>query len=363
MRIRTAALGLTSALAIMGATTLSASALTGTFTEVDPAVPDGFVSGADINDAGQTTGSAEFAGGEIHGFLRDADGTYTELLTLPAATYSQGNALNSAGDVVGGSGSIAALWPAAGGGPIDLGTLAGDTESFAEDINDAGWIVGTSRGAGGTRSWVRDPGDGLLVDIGTVPGGTTPQIRAINSAGVATGEVLVGGSFVGFTWTEAGGIVAMPLPDGETTLRPTAINDAGPVVGHVYVPGDDLYRTYVWDPTDGFTELTMDGYETSFAQSISDSGLVVGFVDNASDSSRSPAAWDLASGDATVFPLFAAGVFTSELEAANSDGLAVGITREGDDFDRTFIGLIAPDAVPAEPPAAVPVAAEPSFTG
>jgi hypothetical protein len=199
-----------------------------------------------------------------------------------------------------------------------------------------------------------------------VPGGTFTQVKAINNAGVAAGEVFVGGTFIGFTWTEAGGIVAMPLPDGETTFRPTDINDAGQVVGWVYVPGDDIYRSYVWDPTDGFTALTMPGYESTLAHSLNDAGLVVGAVDNASDPSRSPAAWDLASGDADAFAPFAAGVFTAEINAVNASGIAVGITREGDDFDRTWIGPIAADPVPttpSEPPAAVPVAGAPTFTG
>ena len=68
-----------------------------------------------------------------------------------------------------------------------------------------------------------------------------------------------------------------------------------------------------------------------------------------------------------MYPLFVDDGFTSELMAVNDNGVVLGVSREGDDFDRTFSGPIGLDTVPppAEPPppAAEPVAADPSFTG
>lgn len=371
MSIRRVGLAAATALTWVGVLGLQAGALTGSFTEIEPAVADGAVRVADINDAGQVTGSAQFAGG-WRGFVRATDGTYTELVPLAGDTFSGGSAINADGDVAGGSDSIATLWPA-GGAPVDLGTLPGDTESYAQGINDTGWIVGTSYGAT-TRSWVRDPdGGGVLVEIPTLPGGSSTQVKDINNGGVAVGETFVGGTFVPFTWTEDGLTEALPLPPGETTFRPTDINNAGQIVGSSYDPGDDLYRTYLWDPTDGYTELTMDGYETSLARMVNDAGLVVGFVDDATAPTRSPAAWDTASGDATVFPPFTSGVFTAELRAVNGTGLAIGFTTEGEDFDRGFIGQISADPLPdpttststpaPTAPGAQPVTAQPAFTG
>ena len=54
-------------------------------------IPGEFISGSEINDAGQSTGRAEFASG-MHGFLRDADGAYTDLAPLAGDTFSQGSA-------------------------------------------------------------------------------------------------------------------------------------------------------------------------------------------------------------------------------------------------------------------------------
>ena len=108
---------------------LGVGALTGTFAEVDAPIPGGFVSGTDINDAGQTIGTADFSDGQ-HAFLRDADGTYTELDGLPGSTYTAAYAINNDGDVVGTSSGTPVIWQG-GGAPVDLGTLPGETSADA----------------------------------------------------------------------------------------------------------------------------------------------------------------------------------------------------------------------------------------
>lgn len=368
MRAR-AVLSTTFTSAILVASTLGAGALVGTFTEVEPAIPDGFVFGADINTAGQTVGSAEFASG-FRGFLREPDGTYTELEALAGESFSGASALNDAGDAVGSSGSNPVLWED-GGPPIDLGDLAGSTDAQAVDINDDGWIVGTTSDTG--QSWYIDPADGTITDLGNVTGGTNVQVRAINNDEVVVGRVLVGGDFLPFTWTEGDGMSLLPLPAGETRWEPSDIDDSGRIVGFTFelVDGEGIYRAHLLDPMGEFTPLTIDGYDAAIPLGMNSTGLVVGHVEAIADpGGRVPAAWDLDSGDATAFPRFSDAAFTNELNAVNDSGIAVGISREGDDFERTFIGPITPDPVPPTPPApgpaapsAQPVAAAPSFTG
>jgi uncharacterized membrane protein len=356
------------AAALTAASTLGAGALVGTFSEVAPAVPEGSVSGSDINNAGQSVGQADFAGGS-RGFLREPDGTLTELAALPGESFSQANAINEAGDAVGGSGGEATLWED-GGAPVDLGDLPGSSDSYARDINDDGWIVGTTSDTG--QSWYIDPDVGTMTDLGNVPGGTNVQVRAINNDEVVVGRVLVAGDFQTFVWTEAEGMSLIPPPPGEVDFEPTDINDAGTIIGFTFefVAPEGFYRAYALSPSGDFTPLTVDGYESAIPYGINAAGLVVGFVDNVADPSRTPAAWDLATGDATAFPLFSDAAFTNELYAVNDSGIAIGISREGDDFDRTYLGPIAPDPVPPAPPApsptappAQPVAAAPDFTG
>jgi hypothetical protein len=352
--------------ATLGATTLGAGALVGDFTEVDPATPGGLVFGQDVNDLGQVVGSADFAGGR-RGFVRALDGTYTELEPLAGDSFSYASAINEGGDVVGGSDGHAVLWEA-GGAPLDLGSLPGEASAQAVDINDSGWIVGN--GSDLSEAWYRDPDVGTVAEIVPVPGGTITQVRAINNAGVAVGRVFVGGVPQPFTWNVDDGMTLLPLPPGETDFEPLDINGAGQIAGRTFefIAPDGFYRAYVLDPDDSYQQLTMDGFDSAFPMQLSDNGLVVGFVDNPDDPSRTPAAWDLSSGDATAFPLFNEAAFTNELNAVNSSGFAVGISREGDDFERTYVGAISADPTtpptpPATAPPAQPAAAAPDFTG
>jgi hypothetical protein len=365
MRMRLVVLGSLAAMAMVVGGPLGAGAITGEFFEVQPPIPNGFLSGSDVNDAGQSTGYADFGGSGNRAFLRDADGTYTELDPVAGDTFSQGRALNESGDVVGGSGSHAVLWEG-GGAPLDLGALPGHTDSFAEDINDDGWIVGTSNGGGAYRAWARDPSGGPLIDMGTISGSTVVQVAAMNNAGVAVGRALVAGEFLPWRWTEAGGIEPLPLPDGEVSFEPDDINASGRIVGHVFefIAPEGVYRAYVYDGV-GYEALEMDGYDSSFPHGINDEGLAVGFLDLQLESSRRPAAWDTITGATAAFALFEDAAFTNELNAVNNSGLAIGISREGDDLDRTWMGIIGPDVEPTDPaaPPAEPAPAAPSFTG
>ena len=342
---------------------LDAGALTGTVTELPPPVQAGDILPEDINDAGEVAGSATAPGEPNSVFRRAADGTYTDL--GPGQPF----AMNSAGDIVGRR-STATLWPA-GGGEVDLGTLPPDNDSLAFDINDSGVIVGYSFG-GSIRSWVRYPDDGVLVPM--FEPGDESMATQINNAGVATGT--------GFTWTAAGGKEVLPIPPGGTRpLVPEDINDAGQIAGNVEKAGSPpyRYRAYVWDPVDGYVELTVAGYETAFVTSLNESGLAVGYVNNDGVAPRM-AAWDLANGETVVFPpppgvVFPVpdqpedGLTRNALTAVNNHGLAVGLTSEADPdpiVRRAWLYQItrtpAPPGPPAAPPAA-PVPLEPAFTG
>ena len=129
---------------------------------------------------------------------------------------------------------------------------------------------------------------------------------------------------------------------GSTDRRPLAprangqdINDAGQIAGNVEKAGAAYsWRAYVWDPIDGYTRLTVEGYESAFVSSLNESGLAVGFVDNDAVAPRM-AAWDLTNGEATVFPPPPGVVFPvpdqrrdgglrNALTAVNNHSLAVG---------------------------------------
>jgi probable HAF family extracellular repeat protein len=67
----------------------------------------------------------------------------------------------------------------------NLGTLGGDTESQATDINNAGVIVGWSRtGFTPIRAYVWE--NGLMTDIGTLGGPSSVALAGGRSADVVT---------------------------------------------------------------------------------------------------------------------------------------------------------------------------------
>ena len=316
-----------------------AEATTVAFDEIGPATPGTTVTAGDRNEAGQVTGSTVFAVGR-HAYRRSAGGTLTDLGVLGTGTSSSGAALNGSGAVVGttattpGGDFRAFLWTESAG-MVDLGVLGGDTESSGIDINGSGWIVGRSDG----RGWVRDPADGVLVDVGTLPGATTIQMVAINDAGVALGAAFVPGGIIGFTWTEADGIRALPLPDGVASFRPSAITDAGQVLGTDFDLADG-YRTWLWDPLIGFTELAGPaGFASVFGADVNERGVVVGFAEDAADD-RSLAVWDtVRSPTATVLPSPTAGSIDASIDVVTDTGGLLASTNEIVDEDDVERGV------------------------
>ena len=101
------------------------------------------------------------------GFLY-SNGTTGRLGTLPGGSYSLAKGIDNAGQVVGESRGHAFLYSS--GTMTDLGTLPGGLDSYATGINNAGQVVGYSDTASG-------PGhaflysNGAMTDLGTLPGG------------------------------------------------------------------------------------------------------------------------------------------------------------------------------------------------
>jgi probable HAF family extracellular repeat protein len=165
--------------------------------------------------------------------------------------------LNAAGDVVGASSTVdfsdyrrgppfteqrAFLWRQ--GRMFNLGTLGGN-RSEARAINDAGVVVGQSRTTGNSGEHACRWSHGSLQDLGALPGRFVSRANDVNNAGQVVGDsqsvimivsVPPGSSRAGaFLYTDATGIV-----DLNTRIDPqlgwdldgaAAINDAGQIVG------------------------------------------------------------------------------------------------------------------------------------
>ena len=165
--------------------------------------------------------------------------------------------------------------PGAGGSGItivDLGTLGGPS-SMAHGINDLYQIVGfstTTGGAGHGFLWV----DGILTDLGTLPGMTHSTAYDINEAGQVVGSSYAGaGTVRAFLWS-AGAIQDLPPPPGYCCSEAFAINDDGLVAGAVSVTSGSPHAA-IW--RDGVaTDLQGAGPGEGFAWDINGSGRIVG---------------------------------------------------------------------------------------
>jgi probable HAF family extracellular repeat protein len=193
--------------------------------------------------------SSAHAGGPVnaHAFFYSG-GVMTDIGTLPGDSFTFASGLNSQGQVVGDSSSLlgqghAFLWKAQSG-MVDLSTLipanSGWVLHTATGINDSGQVTGI-----GDFNGLLDRGDvitlpaaagpGSIIDIGTMPGGSTAEAMAINASGQVVGRGDTtnpnGGTFEraflysGGTMTNLGALTGAPESVG------LDINDAGEVAG------------------------------------------------------------------------------------------------------------------------------------
>lgn len=109
-----------------------------------------------------------------------------------------GRAINENGQIAGqidaGDGSVgaAAYWASPTSAPVEIGTLPGDSQSFATGINEAGQVVGwsstSSDPAADRRAFHFDPQSGVLQDLGTVAGSSTAEAQDLNDTGLVVGS-------------------------------------------------------------------------------------------------------------------------------------------------------------------------------
>ena len=113
------------------------------------------------------------------------------------------NAVNASGESVGfvesRPGLPRATWRAANGVMIDLGTLPGGSRSSAVAVDDALTIVGQSETARGAFHAVRWH-HGIIEDLGTLPGGDFSVASAIDGDAVLGESTARDGLLHAFRW-------------------------------------------------------------------------------------------------------------------------------------------------------------------
>ncbi len=190
-----------------------------------------------INDSGQVAGTLRFSGEFLRGFLW-SNGVLTTLNPLQGYTDSRAYGINAGGEVVGSSCvddcGRATLWSE--GLVRDLtGGL-----STARAINDAGQVVGTMELAfEHAFLW----SEGVITDLGTLPGDQNSSALAINNSGQIVGSsnrVFFPGRESAVRWSD-GAIVNLndliPAGSGWVLREATGINDRGQIVGQGLIGG------------------------------------------------------------------------------------------------------------------------------
>ncbi|MEX0876954.1 MAG: GC-type dockerin domain-anchored protein [Phycisphaerales bacterium] len=245
----------------------------------------------DINDLDEVIGQSIDGFGVLMGTRWDASGAPTALGTLDGTVLSWAQAINNNGEIVGyseqGDGlRKATLWDGRGG-MIDVHTAIGSVgSSIPWDINDHGLIVGQAPlSPGFSKGFIWDQ-----VNPAQTVGAGSFYMGGANY-GVNNDGELVGSAFFFGDPDDAthavpdggGGYENQDInPQGFFFSQAKAINNNGLMVGH---SGFNSTTTggnaciFTGEPGNLVQTLgTLDGYDTSEAADVNDSGMIVGYA-------------------------------------------------------------------------------------
>ncbi len=236
-----------------------------------------------INDANQVVGNSYGPGGlfDQRGVRWEADGTLVDL-----GRYNNSNTffqdINEAGVIVGNSNR--AFYYAPGTGYTELGALNGSQTASAQAINELGWIVGSSQsGTGQTRATLWKP-DGTLTDLGIleIPGqaNNTSVALGVNDSGTVVGYFGNALAFShAFYWTETTGMVDLGAPGGRSSFA-NDVNNAGYIVGYASFASAPQQRAYLWYDGEAYDLNSFlppgSGWILNEAYGINEQGDIVG---------------------------------------------------------------------------------------
>lgn len=212
-------------------------------------------------------------------------------LNLPAGeTLGDANDVNAAGVGVGsanaGSLQRAVIYTAGTGAIITKTTANGSFFLTAFALNDSGRVVGQGidpNNAARNVGIVYDISTDTAFEVGALPGSNGALSFGVSNAGHVVGASMQNqGSGLPFIWTQAGGIVAIPLPTGTTQASARGVNSNGWAVGTASsafaIPflydGTSTYRLADLIPVGTGWDLSTN--TSSSALGISESGVIVG---------------------------------------------------------------------------------------
>ncbi len=212
-------------------------------------------------------------------------------LPLPAGeTLGDANDVNASGIAVGSvnGGSLQKAVYYSGGTATYISQTTPNGSFFVTSfgINDSGRVVGQGidpTNAARNVGIVYDIGAGSATEVGALPGFNGALAFAVSNTGFVVGSSMLNqGSGLPFIWSQAGGMVAIPLAAGTTQGSARAVNSAGWVVGNdssaFSIPflydGTATYRLADLIPAGTGWDLSMN--TSSSALGIGDNNIIVG---------------------------------------------------------------------------------------
>ncbi|MBD3407769.1 MAG: DUF3466 family protein, partial [Candidatus Lokiarchaeota archaeon] len=237
-----------------------------------------------LNENGQVVGSSGEEYG-LQGAFHWENGVLTPLGTL-GGLWSRAEAINETGAITGSSHTP--LWRVRGFmddnhliEPSDeLGVLPNGNVSYAHDINNQGYIVGTSYVE--PHQW--QPPHAFLYhnttgmnDLGVLTGYNSSVAYAINNNNWVTGTCAITDDYgmhsQGFLWEETMGMIPLETLPGTLNSYANDINDQGQIVGYSHT--DTTQQAYLWENSN-VIELSNLGGPKIIARAINNHGQIVG---------------------------------------------------------------------------------------
>jgi hypothetical protein len=212
-------------------------------------------------------------------------------LPLPMGeTLGDANDINASGVAVGsingGSLQRGVVYSGGTATVITQTTSSGCSFVTALGINDSGRVVGAGidpNNAARNVGIVYDIGSGSAFEVGALSGANGALAFGVSNTGFVVGSSMMNqGSGLPFIWSQAGGMVAIPLATGTTEGSARAVNSAGWVVGidspTFAIPflydGTNTYRLADLIPPNTGWDLSTN--TSSSALGISDGNVIVG---------------------------------------------------------------------------------------
>jgi len=288
-----------------------------------------------INSAGQVAFSM-VNGGRTGGFFYD--GVAIKNIGSLGGGITYANDLNEAGQVAGTSlnehGVENAFVWSAGGGMLDIRAAPGRGRSYAWAINNRGVVTGSFNEAfNGSARLFRWSHAGGVEDLGATPAFAQPSGRVLNDAGLIAGVTTIDDEFTrAFAWTRASGLVDIDTL-GSVESNPVAVGAGGEVAGNRLASWDDGGdRPFLWTPATGMVDLGIGRGATAWVNAMTPGLHIVGGIGFA-DGRQRAMSWTRRSGMRELGTL---GGRTSVARGVNARGLVVGFAENQAGAMRAF---------------------------